>query len=156
MNKLLLLIRKSRIARREAAIGRLASAQKELEQALAASATCVAEIDESTASREAFLRRNGAGLNNDWRHTMLPSVNALIFLRRGATVKALQRVEAQRVAVAEARAALTRAERALMRTDELQSIVRSEAANHARLAEQSQDDDLSIAHGRTRTASPWT
>ena len=156
MNKLLSLIRKSRNARKEAALGRLASAQKELEQALAASATCTAEIAESTAAREAFLRRNGAGLNNDWRQTMLPSVNALIFLRRGATVKALQHVEVQRLAVAEARAALTRAERALMRTDELQSIVKTEADDHARLAEQSQDDDLAIAHGRSANASSWT
>ena len=156
MNKLLRLIRKSRNARKEAALGRLASAQKELEQALAASANCMAEVDAATTSREALLRRNGAGLNNDWRQTMLPSVNALIFQRRGATIKALEHVKVQRGAVTEARAALTRAERALMRTDELQSIVKTEADDLARLAEQSQDDDLAIAHGRSRNASLWT
>jgi hypothetical protein len=156
MNKLLALVRKSRTARKEAAQGRLAAAQQELARAVAASTTAVAEIDEANDWREAFLRRNGVGLNKDWRHTMLPSINALIFQRRGATVKALERVEAQRRVVVECREALTRCERALMRNEELQGIVDLEAKDRERLAEQSQDDDLAISHGRSAGAAAWS
>lgn len=156
MNKLLTLIRKSRNARKEAAMGRLASAQKALADALAAASTCKAEIEEANAAREAFVRRNGAGLNKDWRPTMLPSVNAFVTSKRNALLKAVEQVEVKRLAVAEARAAVTKAERALMRTDELQTIVKSEAADAARLAEQSQDDDLAITHKIPKTACAWT
>jgi hypothetical protein len=160
VNKLLQLVRRSRNARKEAALVRLASAQRLLGDAIAASASATAEFEAAQGWREDFLRRNGAGLNHDWRHTMLPSCNAVIHQRRLAAMEAFSGIAKHRLAVAQSRAALSACEKALLRTDELETQVKDAAKEHARLAEQSQDDDLAITRGgaypMTRGVPAWT
>jgi flagellar biosynthesis chaperone FliJ len=164
MNKLLSLLRKTRDARKEAALGRLSAAQGRLAQAMTLLRTANQGFQEAQVWREELLRRNGAGLGKDWRHTMLPSCQALLYLRASEITNAAKQVEEQRHAVTECRAALTLCEKALLRTDELQDILKDETRDAERLAEQSQDDDLAIAHGsqsaaitapQARQDQPW-
>jgi flagellar biosynthesis chaperone FliJ len=137
---LLRLLRKTRDARKEAALGKLSAAQGRLSQAVTA-------LAEAQQWRSELLRRNGVGLAKDWRHTLLPSCQALIHTRAQALAPAAKRVQDEQQAVQACRAALALCEKALLRTDELQDILKDEARDAERLAEQSQDDDLAIAHG---------
>jgi cellobiose-specific phosphotransferase system component IIA len=147
MNQVLRLLRSSRDARKEAALGKLAAAQGRLKQAQAELQAANVGFQEAQLWRLELLRRNGAGLGKDWRHTMLPSCQALLQLRGSAMAKAVKQVQEQDQAVQACRAALTLCEKALLRTDELQHILKEQADETLRLTEQSQDDDLAIARG---------
>jgi hypothetical protein len=152
MKPLLRLLRKTRDARKEAALAKLSSAQSQLSQAMAAVTATHQGFLQAQQWREELVRRNGAGLGRDWRHTMLPSCQVLLEMRASQVTEAISRVEECQQWVAQARAALTACEKALLRTDELQSILKGQARDAERLAEQSQDDDLAIAHGGMATA----
>jgi flagellar biosynthesis chaperone FliJ len=150
MTPLLRLLRKTRDARKDAAMAKLSAAQKQLAQAQAALQAAGLRWREAQVWRDELLRRNGAGLGKDWRHTVLPSCVAVLALRATEAGRAAQDVEAAQQAVRAARSALTLCEKALLRTDELQDILKTEAQDQERLAEQSQDDDLAIARGGQR------
>ncbi len=153
MSALLRLLRKTRDARKEAAMGKLASAQGRLGQAQVALQTAGLRFREAQAWRDELLRRNGAGLGRDWRHTLLPSCLAVIHLRATETTAAAKAVESAREEIESCRKALALCEKALLRTDELQHILKTQAQADERLAEQSQDDDLAIAQGGQRSLS---
>jgi hypothetical protein len=148
MKKLLTLLSKTRDARKEAAQGRLAAAQHKLAQQVGASQAAKGALDQALADRQALVARNGQGLGADWRHTLLPSCQAALFRSGRAAMDAAKAVEAQLKVVAECRAAVTACEKALLRTAELQGILKDQSKRQERLAEQSQDDDLAIAMGR--------
>jgi hypothetical protein len=153
MKKLLGLLTKTRDARKEAAQGRLATAQQKLAQRVAASQAAKAALDQALAERQALVARNGAGLGADWRHTMLPSCQAVLFRCGRAAMDAAREVAEQLKVVAECRAAVTACEKALLRTAELQIILKGQATDQERLAEQSQDDDLAIALRRVQVGA---
>jgi hypothetical protein len=150
MTPLLHLLRKTRDARKESAMGKLASAKGRLGQAQAALQAAGLRYQEAQVWRSELLRRNGAGLGKDWRHTVLPSCLAVVHLRATEVGQAAQLVETAQQEVQACRSALALCEKALLRTDELQDILQAQAKDDERLAEQSQDDDLALARGGQR------
>jgi hypothetical protein len=151
MSALLRLLRKTRDARKEAAMGKLASAQGRLGQAQVALQLAGLRYHEAQVWRDELLRRNGAGLGRDWRHTLLPSSVAVVQLRAAEAQRTAKELEALQEEVQQCRKALALCEKALLRTDELQDILKTQDAAADRLAEQSQDDDLAIAQGGQRS-----
>jgi flagellar biosynthesis chaperone FliJ len=156
MKKLLILIRKSREARKDAAAGRLAAAQQGVGRAVANSKQKLSDLIQAKSEYDHLLATNGAGLLPDWRNSVLPGVLTLLELRARATQMAHRELMAQRAVVADCRRALTLCEKALLRTDELQAILKDEQRERERLAEQDVDDDLAIARRPSTESLAWT
>lgn len=156
MKKLLILIRKSRDARKEAAAGRLAAAQQAVARAVTNSRQKLSELVQAKTEYDHLLASNGAGLLPDWRVSVLPGVLTLLELRARATQMAHRELMAQRAVVVDCRKALTLCEKALLRTDELQGILKDEQRERERLAEQDVDDDLAIARRHSTESLAWT
>jgi hypothetical protein len=146
VNQLLTLLRKTRDARKEAALARLVAAKNKFAQADAAFDKAAVAFREARRWRADLLRRNGEGLGKDWRQTILPSCISLLEVRGRAVMEASDEMESHKRKVDECRAALMRCEKALMRTDELRDIVNAQAAEDTRLQEQSNDDDLALTY----------
>lgn len=155
MKKLLILIRKSRDARKEAAAGRLAAAQQAVARAVANSRQKLSELVQAKTEYDHLLATRGTGLLPDWRVSVLPGVLTLLELRARATQIAHRELMAQRVVVADCRKALTLCEKALLRTDELQAILKDEQRERERLTEQDVDDDLAIARRPANESRAW-
>lgn len=155
MKQLLKVIRKSRDARKEAAAGRLAAAQQGVSRAVANSRQKLGELVQAKSEYDHLLASNGAGLLPDWRNSVLPGVLTLLELRARATQMAHRELMAQRAVVADCRKALTLCEKALLRTDELQAILKDEQSERERLTEQDVDDDLAIARRRPTESPAW-
>ena len=81
----------------------------------------------------------------NWRQAMLPSAEALIDQRLLAATRAESTLQSVQKTVDESRAALAVAERAMLRTDELAQITRTQHRNDQAPQEQGQDDDLAAA-----------
>ena len=156
MKHILVLLRRSRDAKKDAALGRLSSAQNKQSQAAAEFQHAVALADQAEMWRQDLLRRNGEGLDPAWRPTMLPSCIALVYQRKEQAVKASQVLDVQRALVKKCRDEVTQCEKALMRTDELQQILKQEAGVRERLLEQSQDDDLAIGYRAAQRGAAWS
>jgi flagellar biosynthesis chaperone FliJ len=162
MNNLLTLLRKTRDARKEAALAKLSAAKNKLAHADAALDVVGLAFREAQALRRDLMRRNGAGLAKDWRDTILPSCQSLIAVRARAVMQASKLLDEHKQQVDECRAALMRCEKALMRTDELRDIVKAQTNESQRLQEQSNDDDLALTYkpplgaciGSPKTAEP--
>jgi hypothetical protein len=146
VNNLLTLLRKTRDARKEAALAKLSAAKSQLAQADAALDVVGLAFREAQTMRRDLMRRNGAGLARDWRDTILPSCYSLIAVRARAVVQASKFLNEQQQRVDECRAALMLCEKALMRTDELRDIVKAQTNESQRLQEQSNDDDLALTY----------
>jgi hypothetical protein len=155
LKHILALLRRSRDAKKEAALGRLAGAQARQSQAAAEFQRTVALAEEAEVWWQELLARNGEGLDPAWRTTMLPSCIALVYQRKEQAVKAAQAVDERRTEVKKCRAEVTQCEKALLRTDELAQILKEQARALERLAEQSQDDDLAIGYGAARRRAAW-
>jgi hypothetical protein len=154
------LVRKRRDAKRDAAMGRLAGAQQLLNNATQAWEQAVGLVNEAQAWRAELLARNGEGLHASWRLTTLPSCTALLTKRTHDVTRAMRSVEEHRRKVAEQRLALTRCEKALLRTDELQNILDEQDDERQRINEQTQEDDLATGYkglvsAAAPTATPW-
>ncbi len=146
MNKLLTLLRKTRDARKEAALAQLAAAKSQLAQADAALDVAGLAFREAQTLRKELMRRNGAGLGKDWRDTILPSCHSLMVTRARVVVDASKLLDERKQRVDACRAALMLCEKALLRTDELHDIVKEQTQENERLQEQSNDDDLALSY----------
>lgn len=156
MKQILVLLRQARDARKDAALGRLSSAQSRQAKAAAEFQRTVTLAEEAEQWWKDLLARNGEGLDPAWRTTMLPSCIALVYQRKEHAVKAAQALDEQRTEVKKCRANVTQCEKALLRTDELKQILKEQADALERLAEQSQDDDLAIGYRAVRRSVAWT
>jgi hypothetical protein len=146
LNNMLTLLRKTRDARKEAALAQLAAAKSKLAQADAALDVAGLAFRQAQTWRKELMRRNGAGLGKDWRDTILPSCQSLMVTRARVVVEASKRLDEHKQRVDECRAALLRCEKALLRTDELRDIVKAQEMESERLQEQSNDDDLALTY----------
>jgi hypothetical protein len=147
MHTLMPLLRTARDARKQAAQRRLAAAQTQLAQAQGQAAEAQAAVVQARDARDQLLGGRGAGLQRDWRDTVLPSCLALIAQRQTAVVSAQQKISSASEALAKERAALNTCERALLRTDELQELLDGEVKELEARAEQLLDEDLALTHG---------
>ena len=155
MKHILALLRVARNARKEAALGRLTNAQSRQSQGAIEFQRTVGLADEAERWRHDLLARNGDGLDPAWRITMLPSCVALVYQRKEQAIQAAQRLDELRSEVRKLRMDVTKCEKALLRTDELQKILKDQADFESRLAEQAQDDDFAIGYGVIRRRAKW-
>jgi hypothetical protein len=147
MNALMPLLRTARDARKQAAQRRLAAAQAQVAQAQGQAAEAQAAVVQARDARDQLLGGRGAGLQRDWRDTVLPSCLALIAQCQAAVASAQQKVSSAVEALAKERAALNTCERALLRTDALQELLDGEVKDLEARAEQLLDEDLALTHG---------
>jgi hypothetical protein len=147
MHTLMPLLRTARDARKQAAQRRLAAAQAQLARAQGRAADAHGVVVQARDARDQLLSGRGAGLQRDWRDTVLPSCLALIAQCQTAVASAQQQVSSAGEALAKERAALNTCERALLRTDELQALLDGEVKDMEARSEQLLDEDLALTHG---------
>jgi hypothetical protein len=144
MNKQLALVRQCREARRQAALARLAEAERAAAAAQAAVEHRSRQRDDALGDVLHLRSGRSAGLTQDQRWSLMPSAHAVHDLAERAVLQAQADVEAAHRGAADCRQALITCERALLRNDELLATLKSQALERSRLAEQSVDDEIAI------------
>jgi hypothetical protein len=145
MDKILPLLRKRRTARRDTALGHVATARAQRDGAHAALLQTAVRLREALNWLSSVRQGQGQGQDAQWRQATLLSCNALVEREHAALAQAETVLERAKQVLAERQVELMKCERALMRTDELQALAKQASAEAERLREQDLDDDLAAA-----------
>jgi leucyl aminopeptidase (aminopeptidase T) len=141
---LLRTLRTSRVARRDAVLGKLNTAQARLADARAELDKALEAARQAHISRKDWLLGKGLAADRAWRLAMMPSVEALFEQRSSAYWAVEAAIKVFENAVQVQRDALNVCERALMRHDEWAAHQKIQDELAQRLDEQNQDDDLAV------------
>jgi hypothetical protein len=142
MKDLLPLLRKRRTAKRDAALGRVATARGQRDAAQAALDKTAVSLRESLGWLAAVRQGQGLGADVQWNQAMRASCDALVERAYAALSKAEQGLKQTQQVLAQRQRELMVCERALMRTDELEALEKLADEEIERLREQDLDDDL--------------
>jgi leucyl aminopeptidase (aminopeptidase T) len=137
-------LRTSRVARRDAVLGKLKIAQARLAEARAELDRALESARQAHLSRKDWLLGKGMAADRAWRLAMMPSVEALFEQRSSAYWAVEAAIKVFENAVQLQRDALNVCERALMRNDEWAAHQKTLDELAQRLDEQNQDDDLAV------------
>jgi hypothetical protein len=141
---LLRTLRTSRVARRDAVLGKLNTAQARLAEARAELNKALEAARQADIARKDWLLGKGEAADRAWRLAMMPSTDALFEQRASAYWAVEATIKVLENAVQVQRDALNVCERALMRNDEWAAHQKTQDELAQRLDEQNQDDDLAV------------
>ncbi len=141
---LLRTLQTSRVARRDAVLGKLNTAQARLAEARAELDRALEAARQAHIARKDWLLGKGLAADRAWRLAMMPSVEALFEQCSSAYWAVEAAIKVFENAVQVQRDALNVCERALMRNDEWAAHQKTQDELAQRLDEQNQDDDLAV------------
>lgn len=144
MKDLLRILKVSRVARRDAVLGRLRTVQAKLDAARGCERRALDEVARAQAARNEVLLGKGKDIDRAWRIAMMASCDALISVKLKELAATESAVQIEMDLVQVERKALNECERALMRNEEWATHQNAQDKLAARLDEQNQDDDLSV------------